>query len=80
MTSVTLSIGDQSIRFALDELSDIEALVRAAARHPGRELFRSSSSGRLAAILQETPPAQNSRATSNSFSEGNGSFVLLTDC
>ncbi|HBO5639838.1 hypothetical protein GFM12_06880 [Pseudomonas aeruginosa] len=52
MNHFTLSINGQSVRFTLDDFAALEAVMSEAARTPGREAFRDSTSGRISATLE----------------------------
>lgn len=85
MTTITLSVDGQSVRFSLDDLHSLEAVLLNAARCPGQEAFRATASGRMTAILElNTAKSSASRTTHSSgqhhFSESGRSAIQLTDC
>lgn len=84
MTAITLSVDGKSINFSLDDLANIEAVLLGAARRPGQEIFRSTSSGRVSALLEggsvKAGQASSARTSgAHHFSEANSS-PELTDC
>lgn len=85
MTTITLSVDGQSVRFSLDDLQSLEAVLLNAARRPGQEAFRATASGRMTAILElNTSKSGMTRAAHSSaqhhLSGSSRSTIQLTDC
>lgn len=59
MSTITLSLNGQSIRFSLADVENIEAVLSQATRNPGQKAFHASSSGRLEAIVELDPEHSN---------------------
>ncbi|VVP18997.1 hypothetical protein PS870_03721 [Pseudomonas fluorescens] len=57
MTTVTLSMNDQSIRLSLD---DLENALLAAKRKPGQKVSRITSSGQMTTLLSANPSRKTS--------------------
>ncbi|TFB41442.1 hypothetical protein [Pseudomonas sp. F01002] len=84
MTAITLSVDGQSIRFALNDLSKLEAVLLNAARRPGKEAFCSTASGRMTAVLELNAPKPGMASTAGSsgqhhFSKSGSGAIQLTD-
>ena len=59
MSTITLSLNGQSIRFSLADVKNIEAVLSQATRNPGQKAFHASNSGRLEAIVELDPEQSN---------------------
>jgi hypothetical protein len=81
MTTVTLSMNDQSIRLTLD---DLENAVLAAKRKPGQKVSRITSSGQMTALLDanssdKTSTAEPRLLLKHEFSHDSVGPVVLTE-
>jgi hypothetical protein len=82
MSSLTLTIGNQSITFSQEDMPAIEAVLLNAGRKPDQEVARMSSSGRIAATYRTAPTQHNqhtSRAGTQYFNESETPRYILTD-
>ena len=85
MTTITLSVDGQSIRFSLDDLRSLETVLLNAARRPGQEAFCATASGRMTAILELNTAKSGMTSTASPsgqhhFNESGSGAIQLTDC
>lgn len=84
MTTIILSVEGQSIRFSLDDLRSLEAVLLNAARRPGQEAFCTTASGRMTAILELNNAKSGMTSTAHPsgqqhFNESGNGAIQLTD-
>jgi hypothetical protein len=81
MSTFTLTIGKQSISFSVDELGPIQTVLFDAARKPGHESFRGTSSHRIAATLSDGRSFESRQNLSGThrFNDQSDSGVILTE-
>lgn len=81
MNTFTLTIGKQSLSFSVDELGPIQTVLFEAARKPGHESFRGTSSHRIAATLSDSRSFEGRQSPSGThrYSDQSDSGVILTE-